>query len=185
MELIFLRHGQTDWNITQRLQGQTDVPLNETGIREAESARPILAGITFDAVFCSPLTRAKHTLQLAYPCENVRYDDRLAEWNFGPYEGQVLPESFFASLWIAGREPVEGVERLEDLLIRVSSFYRDAEQEFPVGRILVVSHGGVSGAMHAAVYGMAPEENLRPYCLPNAVPVLFRKGEPPVYLKEN
>lgn len=184
MELIFLRHGQTDWNLNGKLQGRTDVPLNLQGEAQARAAGKVLEGYTFDGVYCSPLIRARRTLELACPGLVGREDARLAEWNFGPHEGRSVPEEEFRTFWEYGRDREEGCERIEDVVERVRDFYREMLVKHPAGRILVVSHGGVSGAMYAAVCGIGKGQNLRPYCLPNAVPVIFREGQEPIVLKE-
>lgn len=185
MELIFLRHGRTDWNDQGRLQGRTDVPLNEVGRAEAIAAGKVLKNYTFDAIYCSPLIRAKQTLELAYPTEKVVFDERLAEWSFGSYEGRCLPNEVFRTRWSFGMEPLGGMELVEDLVARVTDFYEEIRALHPTGRVLVVSHAGVSGAMHAAICGMKEGENLSNNCLPNATPVLFREGQAPVILKED
>lgn len=177
MNLIFLRHGQTDWNVEHRLQGSTDVPLNAVGIAEARAAGKILSRFSFDAVYCSPLMRARQTLEYACPGAKPVIDERIQEWNFGPLEGQCLPGDFFAERWRLGQPPIEGVEQLEDLIARVSAFFRDLNEKHSGQTVLVVSHGGVSGAMYAAVYGVREGENLSKHCLPNATPVLFGEGQ--------
>lgn len=184
MELIYLRHGQTEWNVTGRLQGRADVPLNEIGIEGAKAAGKILRKYTFDAIFCSPLIRAVDTLRYALPGAEPILDDRLAEWSFGPLEGKVFPWDSFRERWYFGQPPMEGVEQIEDVVARVSSFYQEKKALYPHGRILVVAHGGVSGAMHGAIYGVKDGENLSKYCLPNTTPVLFAEGREPRILEE-
>ena len=89
-QLYLIRHGQTDWNLRAMLQGRTDIPLNETGRRQAMEARERLAGVHFDAVYSSPLRRAMDTAQLVsgWPGEKICPDERLTEIAFGPYEGK-------------------------------------------------------------------------------------------------
>jgi broad specificity phosphatase PhoE len=79
---------------------------------------------------------------------------------------------------------MEGLEQIEDVVARVSDFYLEKKAQYPKGRILVVSHGGVSGALHGAIYGIREGENLSPYCLPNTTPVLFAEGQEPQILEE-
>ena len=66
MKVYFMRHGETDWNIVKRLQGTTDIPLNENGISLAKISAENMknAGIQFDEIFSSPLNRAVHTAEI-------------------------------------------------------------------------------------------------------------------------
>ena len=89
-QLYLIRHGQTDWNLRAMLQGRTDIPLNETGRRQAMEAGERLAGVHFDAVYSSPLQRAMDTAKLVsgWREEKICPDERLTEIAFGPYEGK-------------------------------------------------------------------------------------------------
>ncbi len=184
MNLIYLRHGQTQWNVERRLQGRTDIPLNEVGIEGAKRAGKILSQYRFDGIYCSPLIRARQTLEYAYPDAVPVFDERIAEWSFGPLEGKPFPPDFFSRRWIFGQPPIPGVEQMEDLVARVSSFYQEIKKKHPAGTVLVVSHGGISGALHGAIYGVKEGESLSQYCLPNSTPVLFREGQAPLILQE-
>lgn len=84
-----MRHGKTDWNEIHKLQGRTDIPLNEEGRQMAAAAGKEYQDIHFDICFCSPLIRAKETAQLVLKGRDipVLYDDRLKEMSFGIYEG--------------------------------------------------------------------------------------------------
>ena len=62
--LYIMRHGKTDWNVLHKLQGRTDIPLNEEGRRMAEAAREKYKDINFDVCYCSPLIRARETAQI-------------------------------------------------------------------------------------------------------------------------
>ena len=182
MDLIFLRHGQTDWNLAGRLQGRTDIPLNDTGIKSAEKAREILKNYTFDAVYSSPLLRARQTMEIACPNASAVLDDRLMEWSFGPWEGLKYDREVFEDRWFLGKEPIEGMEQIEGVIARAKSFYGDLLKKHGKDRVLVVSHGGFSASLRVAICGMKPDENLWKYCLPNATPVLFRSGQEPIIL---
>ena len=64
MKLYLVRHGETSWNIERKVQGQTDIPLTETGVRQAEKVREELKDVAFDICYCSPLMRAKRTAEI-------------------------------------------------------------------------------------------------------------------------
>ena len=90
MIVYLMRHGETDWNKARRLQGQSDIALNENGIDLARKTAAGLKGVTFDRVFSSPLKRALMTAQIIAAESGcaVETDDRLKEINFGPSEGE-------------------------------------------------------------------------------------------------
>ncbi len=184
MDLIYLRHGQTQWNVEGRLQGKTDIPLNDVGIFGAKKAGKILEKYHIDAAYCSPLSRARQTLKYACPGVPPILDPRLAEWNFGPWEGQPIAPDLFLERWSYGQPAIEGMEQFEDVVVRVGEFYKEIKEKHPSQTVLVVSHGGVSGALHCIIHGIQEGENLRQYCLPNATPVLIREGQPFIILQE-
>ena len=90
MSLYIMRHGKTDWNEKHKLQGRTDVPLNEEGRRMAEKAREEYKDVHCDVCWCSPLIRAKQTAGILLRGRDIPIitDDRLREMSFGIYEGQ-------------------------------------------------------------------------------------------------
>ncbi|WP_370289889.1 histidine phosphatase family protein [Nocardioides sp.] len=87
--LVLVRHGRTAWNHTKRVQGQTDVDLDDVGLAQAEQAATVLAGYTPDLVWCSDLRRARQTIApIAAACgREVHYDARLREFSLGEREG--------------------------------------------------------------------------------------------------
>ena len=87
--LYIMRHGKTEWNELHKLQGQTDIPLNENGRKMAREAGKRYREIHFDICYCSPLIRAKETAELVLEGRAVPIvtDDRLMEMCFGEYEG--------------------------------------------------------------------------------------------------
>ncbi|MBO4592414.1 MAG: histidine phosphatase family protein, partial [Eubacterium sp.] len=87
--LYIIRHGKTDWNVMHKLQGKTDVPLNDEGRAMAEQAREEYQDVHFDIAFCSPLSRARETAEILLRGRDIPIitDDRLTEMSFGIYEG--------------------------------------------------------------------------------------------------
>ena len=85
--VYIMRHGKTDWNAKHKLQGRTDIPLNEEGIQMAEQAKEKYKDVNFDICYCSPLVRAKQTAEIVLEGRNIPivYDDRLMEMCFGVY----------------------------------------------------------------------------------------------------
>lgn len=151
-ELYVLRHGQTDWNKRGALQGQLNTALNAAGLQQAQQAQQRLAGLSFDAVYTSPLQRAAQTAHIVtadFPLSPVP-DERLLEIGFGIWEGLDV-----ASLGAAIQPffdtpdaycPPEGGETLDALLVRAKDFLADIRQRHAGQRVLAVSH---SAFMHS------------------------------------
>ncbi len=149
MNLLLIRHGQTNWNLEQRFQGQSDIPLNETGRKQAAALAERLAAETFDAVYTSDLQRATETAKII--CASpIHPDPRLREVNFGDWEGLTYdeikakhPETLAA--WEADifkNAPPHG-ETLEGLAERVQFILDELRAKHQDQRILIVAHGGV------------------------------------------
>lgn len=85
MKLYVIRHGQTDWNRARRLQGRSDIPLNEWGRKVAELTREGLKDVKFDVAFTSPLCRAKETAKIILKGRDLPIieEPRMIEVNFG------------------------------------------------------------------------------------------------------
>jgi probable phosphoglycerate mutase len=150
--LIVWRHGNTDWNAVDRVQGQTDVPLNDLGREQAAAAAPLLAALRPDAIVASDLQRAADTgaVLAALTGLPVRTDARLRERYYGLWQGLTMPEvaerhpAAYAS-WRAGaQDPGCAVESLDDLGKRVGAALRDAADSVPGGTIVVATHGGAA-----------------------------------------
>lgn len=152
LEIWFIRHGQTDWNLNGLIQGASDTDLNETGRLQAERLRQRLAGTHFDAVWASDLKRAMQTAQIALPGHVIVPEPRLRELNAGEVEGRSfvsLPEetrAVWSALWTGDstvRPP--GGESYQQVLDRVRLWLAELPSR---GRVAAVVHGGV---VHAAV----------------------------------
>ncbi|TXK17617.1 histidine phosphatase family protein [Homoserinibacter sp. GY 40078] len=150
-ELYLVRHGETDWNAARRIQGRTDIPLNDTGRAQARQAGELLARQHWDAVYASPLSRAAETAQIIADrigIDAVQLDDALMERDYGAAEGLGFDE-------IAARFPdgvhADGQESREDVGRRVAGALVRIAASRPGERVVVVSHGGaIRGALNVA-----------------------------------
>lgn len=152
--IYIVRHGQTNYNLENRYMGQMDIPLNETGIKEALKLKGELKEIKFDKVFSSPLIRAYKTAQIITD-EDIVVDNRLIERGNGKLEGKLKSEinSFINNNQF--NELEYGIEPLVDFRKRVYSFFDDITKL--EGNILIVTHGGVS--ISARYYFEGPPKN--------------------------
>lgn len=127
--IYIIRHGQTQLNQKRVLQGRSNWPLNETGIRQAEEAAKLLCGVPFHMVFSSPLIRAVETARIIAPDCEIQCDERLIEMDYGPYEGMDLssmpPEvkTFFQD-FVHNPAP-DGMEQLDHVVRRAGEFLEE------------------------------------------------------------
>ena len=153
--LYIIRHGKTDWNAKHKIQGKTDIPLNEEGRQMAKEAREEYKDVHFDVCFCSPLIRAKETAELLLSGRDVPIivDDRLKEMGFGIYEGIEnsfsIPDCPINVFFFHPEEytvPVEGGESVEELFARTGEFLREKVQPLlDEGKdVLIVGHGAMN-----------------------------------------
>jgi uncharacterized phosphatase len=159
--LGLLRHGQTDWNIDLRLQGSTDIPLNDTGRTQARLAASSLNREDWDVIIASPLSRAKDTadivaLELGM---NVVVVPELIERSFGVAEG--LDHASWRKLY-ESHEVIEGLESLEDLRTRTVQLLDLIANEYSGQRVLAVSHGAfIRKVLNIVTNGELPREGER------------------------
>ena len=134
------RHGQTNWNAAGRLQGSTDVPLNDVGRGQAAASAARFAGGSWDCVVTSPLSRASETGRIIADALGVDvggvYPD-LSERHYGDAEGMTIAEA--AELWPDGEYP--GVEARTSVASRALSALSGIATELPGSAVIVVAHG--------------------------------------------
>lgn len=169
-QFYFIRHGQTDWNLVRKLQGSTDIALNETGIAQAYEAKEKLADIEFSMIFSSPLMRARKTADIIAEGRKsliVELDD-LREWHFGSSEGSKyfdwLKEMFNGDTTNVP-DDVEPIGEFFGRTINAINLALSYE-----GPVLIVAHGGT---YIPANNGLARDEQ---WGLPNCQPV---RHDPP------
>ncbi len=160
MRLYIVRHGETPWNTQLRLQGQTDIPLNENGRALARETAQALANVPFDLALTSPLSRARETAEILLEGREVPLidEERIREISFGTLEGVYLsreeredPNSQFYCFFHAPDDyvPPEGGESVRALCARTEAFLEElkTKAEWMDKTILVSTHGAASRAL--------------------------------------
>jgi len=166
--LYIIRHGLTDWNVIHKLQGRTDVPLNEEGRAMAHRAHDEYMDVHFDICFCSPLVRAKETADILLEGRDIPIieDERLVEMSFGIYEGIEnsfnIPDCPVNTFF---KEPqryvaVEGGESMEELFKRTGEFLKEKVNPLLAENkdVLIVGHGAMNSSIVCHVKGLPVEE---------------------------
>lgn len=167
--IYFIRHGETDWNRVGRLQGQTDVPLNANGRRQAARNGALLAEMADHIADCefvaSPLLRTRQTMQIVLDAlgrsdEGYVTDERLKEMNFGRWEGLAWKElkvqdraaydARYKDPWAVA---APGGESYAELSARTEAWLRSLS-----GPTVVVSHGGISRCLRGLVLALPSAE---------------------------
>lgn len=144
LEITFIclvRHGETDWNLSGRLQGRTDIPLNNTGVIQAKECSQLLKGTHWDVIITSPLKRARETAEIISKDQNiipVQMKDFL-ERSFGDAEGMTVQERLSAF----PKRNYPRQETREDLNKRIISGINKINLEYHNERVLLVAHGAV------------------------------------------
>lgn len=156
--LYIMRHGETDWNVRRKLQGHTNVPLNDNGRKMAQKAAEEYKDVHFDVCYCSPLIRAKETAEIFLKGRDIPIitDDRLQEMSFGEFEGLAysfeIPDCPINTLFLDPEkytDPPGGAESFESLYARTGEFLHEVALPL-VGEgkdVLIVGHGAMNSSI--------------------------------------
>lgn len=152
--IALIRHGETDWNAETRLQGQTDVPLNKHGRKQAKEVAKYLKKYRWDHIYSSPLSRARTTAEIISNFVGVRpvlVREGLRERAYGEAEG--MTEAQRLELYPDRNYP--GMEPWGDLNARVIGTLKELCFRHPHDNVIVVAHGGaINAAIHTITYGV-------------------------------
>ncbi|MFN8411073.1 MAG: alpha-ribazole phosphatase [Anaerolineales bacterium] len=165
MRVLLTRHGQTDWNIAGRYQGQSDVPLNQAGQLQAEQIAQRLSRETIHSIYTSDLSRASDTAQKIADMQKVvpviQRDTRWRELSFGDWEGMTFKEMSahspdLFSQWMIDPKTIStpNGETLVQLAERVKSAFDEIKNNHLDQTILVVAHSGSLQTLLASILGV-------------------------------
>ncbi len=169
MKLYIARHGETPWNVENRVSGRTDVPLTEKGVEQARLLAHSAMGKGIEVIIASPLLRARQTAQAVSEAIGVpiELDERLIELDFGSFEGgpRSDPEFQYTRAQFPTRYP--GGESAFQLAHRVYSCLEDVKRKYAGKTVLLVCHGGVCRMVRSYFMDLTNDEYSY-YFAPNA-----------------
>lgn len=161
--IYIVRHGETDWNKQNRIQGNTDNPLNATGQRQAAAVAAQLAGVRFDRIYPSALTRAIQTAEVFAVRAPIQPLALLNERSRGIYEGKVTSEvaKEFSPRFAALDDDMDGGESLASIAVRVGLATREIVAQNPGGTVMIVGHSGVNPLVIGELIGLSPQRAIK------------------------
>ena len=152
--LYLVRHGETDWNKWQKVQGHSDIPLNETGVIQAKRIAKRLAELPIEAIVSSDLRRAKQTAaeiqKYHSKVKELTVYPELRERNYGEWEGKLIEDimkeytEFKAGQEVGG---LFGIETIQAMKKRAMKRLETLSKEYYDHHVAVVSHGGLINAI--------------------------------------
>jgi len=159
LHLYVARHGQTDWNLERRLQGQTDRHLNDTGRAQAERLAERLRGLPLERVYSSTLARSRETAEIARGQAPLEALAGLREQAIGKFEGLKLDADSAATAEFQRRsrdpqDSLDGGESEDAFYARVRRSADDILARHASGWVLIVGHGGTNQMLLRAILGL-------------------------------
>jgi alpha-ribazole phosphatase len=166
LHLMLVRHGETEWNVQRRYQGQSDVPLSKLGQRQAKHIAERLVDQKIDAIYASDLQRAWQTAQAIAKKNNLAVfsEPRLRELKFGVLEGLTFEEAenqypeMIASWLQDFNNTPDGGEKIDEFNTRVVSLLDDLRKKHDEQSVLLVGHGGSLSEILRVVLGLSREK---------------------------
>jgi len=148
LRLHFIRHGETEWNVENRLQGSLDSPLTRRGKETVKKLKRQTDCIKWRVVYTSPSGRAIETASLLTNLDKVLRDERLKEMNIDIFEGltwdevKLMNEQQYYYYWHApDKFSIPYAETFLDVEERVRQFLRDVKETYSCGNVMIVTHG--------------------------------------------
>ena len=158
LHIHLIRHGETEWSLSRRHTGRTDIPLTPRGEEAARKLGQLLRGISFARVLSSPLLRARRTCELARLGPMAEIEPDLAEWDYGDYEGQTSAEIHEARPgWNVFRDGCPRGETLAQISSRADHII--ARLRVLEGDVAIFSHGHFGRVLGARWIGLPVEQS--------------------------
>lgn len=169
MILYVVRHGETEKNKYGLIQGQTECDLSENGINKAKELIPLVKDLNIDVVISSPLKRAYDTARIItdnkFP---INIDDRIIERDWGLCEGASIDDVDTVKCWnFFLNNDDNSIERVQDLLKRVSEFLEDIKARYSDSNVLVVTHSAILRAIHYCLHSIPEDGDMSKIDIPN------------------
>jgi broad specificity phosphatase PhoE len=161
--MYLVRHGQTAWNKEEIFRGRTDVPLDETGLKQAELAGEYFKGMEIGAIYSSPLSRASQTAQKIAQFHNLKVQPLpgIIDMSFGDWEGRQHQEirekdSKTYRQWVEEPDLVRlpGGEGLDDVRVRAMTALEEVIRKHPEKTLILVSHRVICKVLICAILGL-------------------------------
>ena len=163
-EIILIRHGETEWNSQQRMQGHSNSDLSEVGRGQIQALGELMKNVSFDHIYSSDSLRARQTAEAItqYSGHALQFDQRIREKNLGVFEGLTSTEAkerhpeIYRLFKTAGANYVidEG-ESTQQLLERALEFIEEIRLRHPQERVVMVTHGGVVRVLMKHALGLS------------------------------
>ncbi len=163
-EIILIRHGETEWNSQQRMQGHSNSDLSEVGRGQIQALGELMKNVSFDHIYSSDSLRTRQTAEAItqYSGHTLQFDQRIREKNLGVFEGLTSTEAkerhpeIYRLFKTAGANYVidEG-ESTQQLLERALEFIEEIRLRHPQERVVMVTHGGVVRVLMKHALGLS------------------------------
>ncbi len=180
-QLTLIRHGVTEWNVSGKFQGHTDIVLSEQGRLQAQALGKHLKKAKVDSIYSSPLQRALETAHIVFPNQEILQDSRLKELNFGVFEGFTQTENEQHqdyNYWFADpfKHPAPNGESYEALRERAVEWMKSLPQD---KHCIAFTHSGTIQMLLSYIMGVEhPKWRKRMYLRHTGITrVLFKDGE--------
>lgn len=164
MKIYVVRHGQTDWNFEGRIQGKTDIELNERGIEQANKVKELIKNCDINLIVSSPMKRAKRTAEIINEITkcDIIFDKALEERGYGIFEGEIreklTDEIINSDFHIINNyylnKDYKEIETIKSLCDRVWELLDNLKKNYNNKNILLVTHGGTTTAINGYFKGI-------------------------------